>query len=164
MSTIGVRELARHASSIINDIEQKKEPALVTRRGRPVVYMLPVDSEEFEDFVLAHAPQFVDGIAAADAELAAGETVSFAEVRAELEAESPQAIARASRLRSRCIASSSQARDARPPPHRPQSRRRLLDLLEEELAAEPQPANLDIKALDWPSALAAAPPRRVPRR
>ena len=102
MSTIGVRELARHASSIINDIEQKKEPALVTRRGRPVVYMLPVDSEEFEDFVLAHAPQFVDGIAAADAELAAGETVSFA---------------------------------------------RLLDLLEEDLAAEPQPANLDIKAL-----------------
>jgi antitoxin (DNA-binding transcriptional repressor) of toxin-antitoxin stability system len=68
MSTIGVRELARHASSIINDIEQKKEPALVTRRGRPVVYMLPVDSEEFEDFVLAHAPQFVDGMAAADAD------------------------------------------------------------------------------------------------
>lgn len=44
MSTIGMRELARHASSIINDIEQSKEPALVTRRGRPVVYMLPVDS------------------------------------------------------------------------------------------------------------------------
>ena len=56
MSTIGVRELARHASSIINDIEQNKEPTLVTRRGRPVVYMLPVDSEGFEDFVLAHAP------------------------------------------------------------------------------------------------------------
>ena len=89
MSTIGVRELARHASSIINDIEQKKEPALVTRRGRPVVYMLPVDSEEFEDFVLAHAPQFVDGMAAADAELAAGETVSLADARAELEADEP---------------------------------------------------------------------------
>jgi prevent-host-death family protein len=87
MSTIGVRELARHASSIINDIEQKKEPALITRRGRPVVYMLPVDSEEFEDFVLAHAPQFVDGMVAADAELAAGETVSLADARAELEAD-----------------------------------------------------------------------------
>ncbi|HST55146.1 MAG TPA: type II toxin-antitoxin system Phd/YefM family antitoxin [Solirubrobacteraceae bacterium] len=85
MSTIGVRELARHASSIINDIEQKKEPALVTRRGRPVVYMLPVDSEEFEDFVLSHAPQFVDGMAAVDAELAAGETISLTDVRAELE-------------------------------------------------------------------------------
>jgi PHD/YefM family antitoxin component YafN of YafNO toxin-antitoxin module len=89
MSTIGVRELARHASSIINDIEQNKEPALVTRRGRPVVYMLPVDSEEFEDFVLAHAPQFVDGMAAANAELAAGETVSLADARAELDTDQP---------------------------------------------------------------------------
>jgi antitoxin YefM len=87
MSTIGVRELARHASSIINDIERKKEPALVTRRGRPVVYMLPVDSDEFEDFVLAHAPQFVEGMTSADAELAAGETVSLADVREELEAD-----------------------------------------------------------------------------
>jgi PHD/YefM family antitoxin component YafN of YafNO toxin-antitoxin module len=89
MSTIGVRELARHASSIINDIEQNKEPALVTRRGRPVVYMLPVDSEEFEDFVLAQAPQFVEGMIAAGEELAAGETVSLADARAELEADAP---------------------------------------------------------------------------
>jgi prevent-host-death family protein len=87
MSTIGVRELARHASSIINDIERKKEPALITRRGRPVVYMLPVDSQEFEDFVLTHAPQFVDGMTAADEELAAGGTVSLASVRKELEAD-----------------------------------------------------------------------------
>ncbi|HEY7830105.1 MAG TPA: type II toxin-antitoxin system Phd/YefM family antitoxin [Solirubrobacteraceae bacterium] len=87
MSTIGVRELARHASSIINDIERKKEPALITRRGRPVVYMLPVDSEEFEDFVLTHAPQFVEGMAAADTELVTGATVSLASVREELEAE-----------------------------------------------------------------------------
>lgn len=87
MSTIGVRELARHASSIINDIEQNKEPALITRRGRPVVYMLPIDSAEFEDFVLAHAPHFIEGMVAASSELAAGETVSLAEVRAELEAD-----------------------------------------------------------------------------
>jgi PHD/YefM family antitoxin component YafN of YafNO toxin-antitoxin module len=90
VSTIGVRELARRASSIVNDIEQKKEPALVTRRGRPVVYMLPVDSEEFEDFVLAHAPEFVEGMAAADDELAAGETVSLADARDELETDEPQ--------------------------------------------------------------------------
>jgi PHD/YefM family antitoxin component YafN of YafNO toxin-antitoxin module len=89
MSTIGVRELARHASSIINDIEQKKEPALITRRGRPIVYMLPVDSEEFEDFVLTHAPQFIEGMAAADAELASGVTVALAGARAQLEADPP---------------------------------------------------------------------------
>ena len=89
MSTIGVRELARHASSIINDIEQNKEPALITRRGRPVAYMLPVDSEEFEEFVHTHAPQFIEGMAAADAELAAGVTVSLTDARAELEADRP---------------------------------------------------------------------------
>lgn len=87
MSTIGIRELARHASSIINDIEQKKEPTLVTRRGRPVVYMLPVDSAEFEDFVLANAPQFIEGMATANSELATGETVSLGDVRGELEAD-----------------------------------------------------------------------------
>jgi PHD/YefM family antitoxin component YafN of YafNO toxin-antitoxin module len=89
MSTIGVRELARHASSIINDIEQSKEPALITRRGRPIVYMLPVDSAEFEDFVLANAPEFVEGMAAADIELATGETVSLADLRAELQVDKP---------------------------------------------------------------------------
>jgi hypothetical protein len=40
---------------------------------------LPVASEQFEDFVLAHAPKLVDGMTAADAELAAGETTSLAE-------------------------------------------------------------------------------------
>lgn len=85
VSTVGIRELARHASAIIDSIERDKEPALVTRRGRPVAYVLPVDSEEFEDFVLAHAPEFVDGMTAADSELATGQTVSLASVRAELE-------------------------------------------------------------------------------
>ena len=92
MGTIGVRELARHASSVINDIERMKTPTLVTRRGRPVVYMLPVDSVEFEDFVLAHAPEFVEGMAAAEAELKAAKTVTLADVRAELEADEPQNI------------------------------------------------------------------------
>ena len=90
MSTIGVRELARPASSIISDIEQNKEPTLVTRRGRPVVYMLPVDSDEFEDFMLTHAPQFVEGMSAADVELAAGETVSLARVRSGSKQTSPE--------------------------------------------------------------------------
>ncbi len=89
MSTIGVRDLAKHASAIISDIEQTREPALITRRGRPVAYMLAVDSEEFEDFVLTHAPEFVEGMATADAELAAGETVSLADTRRDLEADPP---------------------------------------------------------------------------
>lgn len=47
--------------------------------------MMPVDSEEFEDFVLTHTPEFVEGMATANAELAAGETVPLASVREELE-------------------------------------------------------------------------------
>jgi antitoxin YefM len=89
MSTIGVRDLAKHTSAIINEIEQTREPALITRRGHPVAYMLAVDSDEFENFVLAHAPEFVEGIATADAELAAGETVSLADIRRDLEADQP---------------------------------------------------------------------------
>jgi PHD/YefM family antitoxin component YafN of YafNO toxin-antitoxin module len=89
MNTIDVRELAKHANSIINDIEEHKEPALITRHGRPVAYMFPVDSAEFEDFVLAHAPQFVEGMETADAELTAAVTVPLADARAELEADEP---------------------------------------------------------------------------
>jgi PHD/YefM family antitoxin component YafN of YafNO toxin-antitoxin module len=87
MSTIGVRELARNASAIINVLDETKEPAMITRRGRPVAYMLPVDSEQFEDFVLANAPEFVKGMAAADRELARGETTALAEARRLLEAD-----------------------------------------------------------------------------
>ena len=43
------------------------------------------------------------------------------------------------------------------------SRKRLLDLLEGDLAAEPHPANLDIKPLTRAYTVAAYPPRRVPR-
>jgi prevent-host-death family protein len=81
MSTIGVRELARNASAIINELDETKEPAMITRRGRPVAYMLPVDSEQFEEFVLANAPEFVKGMAAAYRELARGETTSLTEAR-----------------------------------------------------------------------------------
>lgn len=87
MSTVGVRELARRASAIIDEIATTKEPALITRRGRPVAYVLPVDSEQFEEFVLANAPEFVAGMAAADAELPAGQTLSLTDFKQQLEDE-----------------------------------------------------------------------------
>lgn len=87
MSTVGVRELARRASAIIDEIATKKEPALITRRGRPVAYVLPVDSEQFEEFVLANAPEFIAGMAAADVELRAGETISLTAFEQQLEGE-----------------------------------------------------------------------------
>lgn len=96
MATVGIRELARRASSIIEDLTESREPMLITRHGRPVAYMLPVDEREFEDFVLANAPEFVEGLEEADAELRAGETTSLAAFRREHGADSRRA-ARASR-------------------------------------------------------------------
>jgi mRNA-degrading endonuclease RelE of RelBE toxin-antitoxin system len=52
-------------------------------------------------------------------------------------------------------------RDLRRMDHK--GRRRLLDMIENELAAEPQPANLDVKPLTGRAPLAARPPWRVPR-
>lgn len=43
--------------------------------------MIPVDSAQFEDFVLANAPEFVKGMTTADHELARAETTSLAEAR-----------------------------------------------------------------------------------
>jgi hypothetical protein len=43
------------------------------------------ESEQFEEFVLANAPEFVAGIAAADLELRAGETVSLAQFSQQIE-------------------------------------------------------------------------------
>lgn len=91
MSTVGVRELARRASAIIEEIATTKEPALITRRGRPVAYVLPIDSEQFEEFVLANAPEFVTGMEEADQELRAGETVSLADFKRQLEREDEHA-------------------------------------------------------------------------
>jgi hypothetical protein len=55
----------------------------VAREGRHLEDSMPgcpaSDSEEFEDFVLTRAPEFIEGMATANAELAAGETVSLAD-------------------------------------------------------------------------------------
>ncbi|MGI8805944.1 MAG: type II toxin-antitoxin system Phd/YefM family antitoxin [Thermoleophilaceae bacterium] len=91
MGTVGIRDLARRASSIIEDLTESREPTLITRHGRPVAYMLPVDEREFEDFVLANAPEFVEGLAEADAELRAGATTSLAAFRREHGAEARRA-------------------------------------------------------------------------
>ena len=55
MSTIGVRELARQRKLDHQRIQLKKASA-DHPPWPPVVYVLPVDSEEFEDFVLPTHP------------------------------------------------------------------------------------------------------------
>jgi prevent-host-death family protein len=86
MDSIGVRELAERASAVIAEVERSGEPALVTRRGRPVAAVVPIDIDDLHDFVLAHAPEYVRGRREAEAEIARGvRGVALEEALAELD-------------------------------------------------------------------------------
>lgn len=75
MATVNIRELARNTSKVIDDVSKRHRPTLVTRAGRPVAAVVPIDAEALEDWILANAPEFVEGMRLADEEMKRGETV-----------------------------------------------------------------------------------------
>lgn len=81
---IGVRDLAKNASAIVNGVSSGNERAVITKRGLPVAVIVPVDATELEDYVLANAPESVSAMSEANAELADGRTISLEDVLAEL--------------------------------------------------------------------------------
>ena len=85
MPTVSIRELANNASGVVASVAETGRPAIVTKHGRPVAAVVPIDQEELEDFVLANAPEFVAGRHQADADLAAGRTRSIGKVLADLD-------------------------------------------------------------------------------
>jgi prevent-host-death family protein len=88
MATVTIRELGRQVSSVVKEVETTKRPTFVTHRGTPVAVLLPVDTVELEDHVLANAPEYVASLTAADKAIARGEPgVPLADVLAEFEAE-----------------------------------------------------------------------------
>lgn len=76
MGTVTVRELARNTATVIEGVESSGRPALVTRNGRPVAALVPIDQTALEDWLLAHAAEFTAAVAATDQDLAAGRTES----------------------------------------------------------------------------------------
>ena len=74
MPTVNVRELARNTSKVIDDVAKRGRATLVTRAGRPVAAVVPINAEALEDWILANAPEFVEGMRLADEEMARGET------------------------------------------------------------------------------------------
>lgn len=77
MPHISIRELQRNAGGVVADVAASGRPAIVTKHGRPVAAVVPISEEDLEDWVLANAPQFAADRAAADEELARGETISL---------------------------------------------------------------------------------------
>jgi prevent-host-death family protein len=83
--TVSIRDLGRRPSQVVDEVLRTGRPAIVTRHGRPVTAMVALDPDELEDYVLAHAPEFVRSTRAADADLRAGRARPADEVFAELD-------------------------------------------------------------------------------
>jgi prevent-host-death family protein len=74
MAEIGIKELKNTASKVIDEVEAG-ERMVVTRRGRPAAVIMSM--EDAEDFVLAHAEQFVRMRLRGRREHRAGKSVSL---------------------------------------------------------------------------------------
>lgn len=72
MSTVSIRDLANNASAVVDEVATSGRPAVVTKHGKPVAAVVPIDQEALEDWVLANAPEFVANMAEADEEIAKG--------------------------------------------------------------------------------------------
>lgn len=70
MSIVTVRDLQRDPARILKELEDNGRPTFVTRRGRPIAVLMPLDEEELYDFVLSNAPEYVADMRRADAEVA----------------------------------------------------------------------------------------------
>jgi prevent-host-death family protein len=84
MGTIGIRDLSRNASQVIDQVSSTGSPMIVTKHGRPVAAVIAVDPDALEDFVLATAPEYASAMRAADADMAAGRARSSVTVFDEL--------------------------------------------------------------------------------
>lgn len=79
MAAVNVRELARNTSKVIGDVARRKRPAIITRGGTPVAAVVPIDADALDDWILANAPAFVEGMHRADEDLRRGLTVGMDE-------------------------------------------------------------------------------------
>ncbi len=77
MHEIGIKELKNTASRVIEEVEAG-ERVVVTKRGRPAAVIMSM--EDAEDFVLAHAKEFVEMRQRARRDHAAGESVDLDDI------------------------------------------------------------------------------------
>lgn len=72
MTTIGIRELANHASAVVDEVNRTGHPALVTKNGKPIAVLAAIDEDALLDFALEHAPEYVRTMNQAEREIARG--------------------------------------------------------------------------------------------
>ena len=77
MAVVNMRELARSTSRVVDSVHRSGKATLITRGGRPVVALIPIDGDALEDWVLAHSSEFVASLQKADADLRRGQAISL---------------------------------------------------------------------------------------
>jgi prevent-host-death family protein len=85
--TVPVKELRAELAGLLDDVADRREHVIVTRRGRPAAAIVPIDEYEGleETAEILSDPAAVRAIQRGLADLKAGRTASLQEVRADLE-------------------------------------------------------------------------------
>jgi antitoxin (DNA-binding transcriptional repressor) of toxin-antitoxin stability system len=83
---VSVRTLLRDASTVFGSLERDGEPILITRRGRPVAALVPVDPEQADAMILSAAPAMIESRRQAETARAEGRTTPLADVLTRLDA------------------------------------------------------------------------------
>ncbi len=84
--TVPVREFRSRLSELLSDVADRRDHVLVTRNGKPAAVLVPIDEYEAleETAELLSDSATLAAIEAGLAELSREETVTLAELRAEL--------------------------------------------------------------------------------
>ena len=85
---VSISRLSGRTSQVIREVAETGKVTFVTRRGRPVAVIAPVDSDRADDLpdhVLANMPEYVASMHQADEDLAAGRTNSLADAMTDMD-------------------------------------------------------------------------------
>ncbi len=85
--TVPVREFRTNLSALLSDVADRRDHVLVTRNGKPAAVLVPIDEYEAleETAEILSDSETLAAIDAGLAELARGETVTLADLHAELD-------------------------------------------------------------------------------
>lgn len=54
---VSIRELANNASRVVRDVAEKRESMLITKHGRPIAAIVPLDEEQLAQLFQAAIPE-----------------------------------------------------------------------------------------------------------
>ncbi len=86
MAIVKMRDLLRTPKPVFEELERSREPALLTRDGKPVAALFPVDSDQAYELAMAALPEFVQSRERAEHARGEGRTGTAAEFLRDFEA------------------------------------------------------------------------------